>query len=305
MRKVESGSDMKNFFSNTGYFFKETFLMIRLSLISNILSFLSTSLIFFILAMVMTGWWISGGVTRAIQGEAEISAYYDSNLDENSAQQLADSIKAIDGVRTARLVSEKEALSEMQNILGKESEILKVFDENPFTSYIEINIDLDSVDGILKELKNTPGITSIRDNRDVLDRIKSISGLFMFIGLFVLAAAAITTLVIISHIIRLAIQDNREQINTLKLLGAPSSFISFPFVLQGLLMTLAGGIAASALASFVLRQIYARISGPLPFIPLPPAASIISAMYTVIIITGAALGIVGSMLGLPSPENGK
>lgn len=304
MRKVESGSKMKNFFSNIGYFFRETFLMIRLSLSSNILSFLSTSLIFFILAMVVSGWWISSGVTRAIQGEAEVSAYFNGNIDQKGAQKLVENIKTIKGVKAARLVDDKEALADMQRILGKESEILKVFDENPFTSYIEVNIELDSVDGILRELKNLPGIETVRDNRDVLDRIKSISGLFMFIGWLVLAAAAITTLVIISHIIRLAIQDNREQINTLKLLGAPGAFISFPFVLQGLLMTLGGGIVASLLASFVLGQLYARISGPLPFIPLPPAASIINAMFTVIITASAALGIVGSMLGLPSSEKG-
>ncbi len=302
MRKVENGSKMKNFFSNLGYFFKETLLMIRLRLSSNILSFLSTSLILFILAMVVTGWWISSGVTRAIQGEAEISAYFGDTVDQNGALKLVESIKAIEGVKSARLVGDKEALADMQKILGKESEILKVFDENPFTSYIEVNIELDSVDGILKELKNLPGIDSVRDNRGVLDRIKSISSLFMFIGWLVLAAAAITTLVIISHIIRLAIQDNREQINTLKLLGAPGSFISFPFVLQGLLMTLGGGILAALLASFVIGQIYARISGPLPFIPLPPAASIINAMFTVIITASATLGIVGSMLGLPSSE---
>ncbi|HEX2945818.1 MAG TPA: permease-like cell division protein FtsX [Clostridia bacterium] len=303
MRKVKYGNKMRNFFSNTGYFFKETFLMIRLSLTSNILSFLSTSLIFFILAMVVAGWWISSGVTRAIQGEAEISAYFGKTVDQNGALELVDSIKGIRGVKNARLVDEKEALADMRNILGKESEILKVFDENPFTSYIEVNIELDSVDGILKELSSLPGIESVRDNRDVLDRIKSLSNLFMYIGWLVLAAAAITTLVIISHIIRLAIQDNREQINTLKLLGAPGSFISFPFVLQGFLMTLGGGIAASLLAAFVLGQIYDRISGPLPFIPLPPAGSITNALFTVIITASAALGIVGSMLGLPSSES--
>ncbi len=293
---------MKNFFSNAGYFLKETFLMIRLRVSSNIFSFLSTSLIFFILAIAVSGWWIGSGVTKALQGEAEISAYFDRGMDQNGTQ-LVESVQAIKGVKMARLVDEKEALANMQKILGKESAILKVFDENPFTPYIEINIELGSVDNIMKSLKDISGIDSIRDNRDVLDRVETISSLFMFIGWLVLAAVAVTTIVIISHIIRLAIQDNREQINTLKLLGAPGSFISFPFVLQGLLMTLGGGILASLLASFVIRQIYEQMSGPLPFIPLPPAASIIHEMFIVIIALSAVLGIIGSMIGLPSPKS--
>ena len=291
---------MKNIFSNIGYFLKETIIMIHMSLVSNILSFFSTGLILFILAMVLSGWWISSNITGAIRDQAEISVYFDKSIDQKGALELVENIKEIDGVKDSRLIDEKEAYSRMDKILGKEAEILRVFDDNPFTSYIEININLDSVDHILKDLEHMSGIEYIRDNRDVLDRIASITRLFMLIGYLVLAAAGISTLVIISHIIRLAIQDNREQINTLRLLGAPRTFIALPFLLQGLLLTLGGGILASALAAITLGQLYAQITGPLPFIPLPPGDSIISGMVTVIMSASAVLGVAGSLLGISS-----
>jgi cell division transport system permease protein len=294
---------MKNILSNAGYFIKETFIMIRLSLLSNTLSFLSIGLIFFILAMVLSGWWISTEAAGAIRDQAEISVYFNKSIDQKGALKLVESIKQIDGVKDSRLIDEKEAYARMAKILGKEAEILEVFDDNPFTSYIEININLDSVDHILNDLNHMTGIEYIRNNRDVLDRIASITQLFMFIGYLVLAAAGISTLVIISHIIRLAIQDNREQINTLKLLGAPRAFIAFPFLLQGLMLTLGGGILASALAAFALKQVYAQITGPLPFIPLPPGDSIISEMVTAIMAASAVLGVVGSLLGLSSSRS--
>lgn len=294
---------MKNILSNAGYFFKETFTMIRLSPLSNVLSFFSTGLIFFILAMVLSGWWISSEAADAIKGQAEISVYYKSGIDNKGAKQLAENIKSIAGVKNSRLISEDEAYDKMVKILGKEAQILKVFDANPFSPYIEVNIDIGSVDQILKSLGKMNGIDYIRDNRDVLDRLASITRLFMLIGYLVLAAAGITTLVIISHIIRLAIQDNREQINTLRLLGAPRTFIAYPFLLQGLLLTLGGGAFASALASFVIRQVYAQITGPVPFIPLPPVNSVISEMFTVIMAASAVLGFTGSLLGLDSSRS--
>jgi cell division transport system permease protein len=294
---------MKNIFKNTGYFLKETFVMIRLSLLSNTLSLFSTGLIFFILAMVLSGWWVSTNVADTIKGEAEISAYYNKSIDPSGALKLVEQIRKIEGVKNSRLVGEKEAYAQIQKVLGNEADILKVFDSNPFTSYIEININIDSVGNIIKELNHTSGIEYVRDNRVVLDRLENLIRLFMFIGYLVLAAAGISTLVIISHIIRLAIRDNWEQINTLRLLGAPNSFIALPFLLQGLLLTLGGGILASILAAFVLKQVYAQITGPLPFIPLPSCSAVISNMTTAIVSASAVLGILGSALGLSSSKS--
>jgi Cell division protein len=289
---------MKKILSNTGYFFKEVFLIIRLSLMSSILSLFSMGLIFFVLASVFSGWWISREVTDAIRGQVEISVYFNDGIDNEGALKLVGNIKKIQGVRDSRLVGEKEAYEGMVKILGKEADILKVFDKNPFTSYIEVNINVDYATPILKDLDKMDGIEYIRDNMDVLDRIESITHLLILVGYFVLAAAGITTLVIISHIIRLAIQNNREQINTLRLLGAPRLFIAFPFLLQGLLLTLVGGLLASFLAAYALKLVYAQMAGPLPFIPLPPIDTIIPGMTAMVMAVSAALGILGSLLGL-------
>jgi cell division transport system permease protein len=58
--------NMKNILSNSGYFLKETFTIIRLSFLSNIFSLLSIGLILFILAAVLSGWQIFSGITEAI-----------------------------------------------------------------------------------------------------------------------------------------------------------------------------------------------------------------------------------------------
>lgn len=292
-----------NAFANTGYYFKETFVMTKMNFLSNLLSVISTGLVFFILGMVVSGWWISTEATEVIEGDAGISVYFDKGLNEKDASKLAERIKGMDGVLDSKLIGEREAYDRMVKILGKEARVLKVFDENPFSPFIEVNIDIDKIDNVLKELKPIPGIDYIRDNRDVLDRLRSISKLFGLLGSLIIAAVGISTLVIISHIIRLGIQNNREQIGTLRLLGAPQAFIAFPFILQGLLMTLGGGIIATALAVFALNQVYARMAGPLPFLPLPPASQIMPGIAALIMIVSLVLGIAGSLIGLSSSKS--
>lgn len=294
---------MKNILYNTGYFFKEAKTIIRLNLLSNIFSLLSTGLIFFMLAMVISGWWISNKVVEAIQGEAEVNVYFTEDLDNAGAKKLAEGISGINGVREARLVDESEAYSRMENILGKESRVLEYFDDNPFSPFIEVKIHIEEIDPILKELDLMTGIEHVRDNREVLERLHSIAGVLKLLGYLIVAGVGISTMVIISHIIRMGIYDNREQINTLRLMGAPEAFVAFPFLLEGLLLTLAGGMMASILAAFALRYVYAQMAGPLPFIPLPPREALTSNMVILVMSLSAVLGVAGSFFGLTSAKN--
>ena len=295
---------MKTLFLNAGYFLKEVRTMIRLNLLSNILTLFSTGLIFFILAMIISGWWVSSHVVNVVQGEAEINIYLDEKIinTNTGVMQMVESIKGIEGARTARVVDKDEAYRRMVEILGKEASVLNNFDVNPFSSFIELKINLEEIDPILEKLNHMIGVEHVRDNREVLDRLRNIAGALRLVGVLVVIAVGISTLVIISHIIRLGISNNKEQINTLRLLGAPEIFIAFPFLLEGLLLTLGGGILAVALASFAIEYLYTLMAGPLPFIPLPAREALLSGMIIVVISLSAVLGIVGSVLGLTSTK---
>ncbi|MHB1653629.1 MAG: cell division protein FtsX [Desulfitobacteriaceae bacterium] len=289
---------MKNIISNAGYFLKETITMIRQNLLSNILSILSTCLIFFILAMVISGWWVSSHVADVIQGEAEINVFYNEGIGNNGVLQLVEKIQGLAGVREARLVDKSEAYNRMVEILGDEANVLKIFEQNPFSPFIEVKINLDKIDSVLNELDKITGIEHVRNNKDVLERLRNITGILRFFGFLVVVAVGISTMVIISQIIRLGIQNNTEQINTLRLLGAPEIFIVFPFLLEGLLLTVGGGILAVSMATFAIKQVYAQMAGNLSFIPLLPSKTLIAGMVVVVMSLSIIMGIVGSLIGL-------
>ncbi len=294
---------MKNIICNLGYFLREVITIIRINPMSNVFSLLSTALIFFILAAVISGWWISSGVVEAVKSEAEVSVYFSEGLEAADTKRLTDLIRDIEGVREARLVSEEEAYLRMEQILGKEAKVLEYLAVNPFSPFIEVKIQIEDISSILGEFELLPNIEHIRDNREILDRISSIAGVLRVMGLLVVTAVGISTMVIISHIIRMGIYDNREQINTLRLMGASEAFIGFPFILEGLLLTLGGGIIASLLSVYTLRFVYAQMAGPLTFIPLPSGELLISQLVMLIMILSAALGISGSIFGLSSAKN--
>ena len=207
-----------------------------------------------------------------LKEEAEISAYF--NKDVENAEDLLHIIEQIDGVRYVRLVNEEEARSRMEKILGDESDILDLFEENPFEAYFEVKIHLDKMDPVFTQISGLKGIDYVRENRDVLEQIERISKALEVLGYLVIAAVSITTLVIISHMIRQGIYQNHEQIKTLMLLGAPDNFINFPYVLLGFLLTFGGGIVATVFINILIHQGYSMLTGTIPFIPVRKPAGI-------------------------------
>lgn len=290
----------KRSFKNTTYFFREAGLMLKQNLLSNFFSLCSTALVFFILAMVLSGWWAGSHLVEAIKSEAEINVYYKEGMEETQLAWLTERIKALEGVREAVTVDEEEAYNRMAEILGKDAAVLSVLEENPFGAFIEVRIDMAKMEDILQELSVMPDIDYLRDNREILDRIQGIVRLLGILGTIVVGAAGITTLVILSHIIRLGIQNNKEQIHTLRLLGAPESFIGLPYLLVGLFLTAAGGLLAIGLTAWVIQIIYGQMAGPFPFLPLMPQASLTGRMAAAVGLLSAVLGIAGSLAGLKS-----
>jgi cell division transport system permease protein len=296
---------MKTFLYNIGYFILEAFRTIRFNPLSNFFSIIGTGLILFLLGIVLTGWSIGDQVVVTLEQEAEISAYLTDPEDLAKVDQLIGQVNTIEGVVGTRFIEKEQAKAQMEKLLGNEANILELFEENPFEAFLEIRINLDQMDVVLNKISSLNGIEYVRDNREVLNQMKQLTDGVKIAGAFIMLAVGMTTLIIISHMIRQGIYNNREQINTLRLLGAPSSFIGFPFLLAGTMMTMIGGAFAIILLLIVIQGGYQRLDEALPFIPLPTKNMLQLDISIFILSVSAILGVLGSMFGLSSMRKDK
>lgn len=291
---------MKSFLFNIGYFFKETGRIIRLNLLSNVFSVLGTGLILFLLGIVITGTNIGNRLVVMLSEEAEINGYFSDTINDEERETVVDEINKIYGVRSVRLVNELEARDKMKDILGEEAKILELFEDNPFEAFVEIRIDIDVIDHILEDVRSMNEIEYVRDNREVLESIKEITNALKLLGYLMIAAVGVTTIIILSHMIRQGIYNNKDQINTLRLLGSPRAFIGFPYILTGILLTLLGGIIATVSIVTLINVAYESFAGTISFMPLPPRIELTEKMTFFIPLISLALGFIGSLFGLSS-----
>lgn len=294
---------MKVLFKNTSYFIKEIVTIIKLDFVSNILSLISLAFIFLILSLIISGGWISSFMISEVESEAEISVYYIENIEEEQLIHILDEINKIEGVNEVVPIDKLEAEKKMTEILGNESRILELFDHNPFSPYIDVKIELEEADMITSKIEELENVELVRDNKEILDRLVKVSKIVNILGILIVAAVSIATMIITSHIIRQGIYNNREQINTLRLLGAPEYFITLPFVLEGLLMAVLAGLLSMGMNISINNYIYSQVSTSLPFIILPSKNQLVGNVGLIIVILSLILGVLGSIIGLRATKN--
>ena len=284
---------------NLPYFFKEAGTLAKKDLSSYMLSSLSLVMIFFVLAMTAGIGYSMSFMSASLQSEAEISVYYDPGTDPD---QIALDLEKIEGVNEVLLIPADEAKDKMVQLLGDDSKILSLFDYNPFSEYLEVNIQLDKSETIADTAGLINGVSYVRDNREVLDKLKDISSAFNLSGILIIIAVGAATVVLTSHIIRQGIYLNRDAIGTLKLLGAPDGFIYFPFVINGVLLSGSSGLLSLAITVMATSKIYNVLTGSLPFLVLPDQRFMTTGLIIFTLSTALALGIAGSLIGIGSTK---
>lgn len=224
--------------------FREALLAIKLNPDSNLLSVASIALCLILLGFFIAGWQNLGHLVQMVRSEAEITVYMEDRAGEEEIGSAAAMLASQPGVLEVNRVTKEQALARMRDLLGKEADILEAFEGvNPFAAYLEVRVVPEYATVVAETAAHFPGVEMVRENREVLARLVSLSRAMVWVGVAVAAATGTAAMVIISHIVRLGIHARREKIETLRLLGATEWLVQAPFVAEGAILGGFGGLA--------------------------------------------------------------
>ena len=167
--------------------------------------------------------------------------------------------------------SKEEAFAKVKELLGPE----KFEGPNPAATaaampesiWIELK-DPEDYDGVSEAVTGLPGVSGIRDMRDVLEPIYGSLDALTWGALGTAAVLVLAALLLVGNTIRLAAFARRREIGIMRLVGASSLYITLPFLLEALVTALVGiGLAAVALGGFMWFGIHERAGDQLKFMP--------------------------------------
>ncbi|MHB1418686.1 MAG: cell division protein FtsX [Bacillota bacterium] len=288
-------------FKHFPFFLSEVYTSFRMHILPTCISIMTIMLALTTLGLMVGGSLNLGRLTNAVRSQAEISIYLKESLSDDGAWGLTGKIRDIPGVRTVHLVNKQQALGEMTGILGNSSEILTAFDGlNPFAAYLEVTVIPEQAGEIAQKAIGLPGVDAVRDNRELLTRLIKLSTVLLWIGLVVVGAVGLLTMVVVSHIVRLGIDTRRDEMEILRLLGASNSFVAAPFILEAMVIGGLGSLLAFSALLGLLPGISSLLKEALPFFPLVPWSQALGPIALVVGALGFGFAALGGFISVRS-----
>ena len=187
-------------------------------------------------------------------GEPRISVYLVHGTSARDARQLNEQISRQGRVKTTHFISSEQALLEFQERSGF-GEVLSSLDRNPLPHVIEVIPESADPAG-LKQMIEQIEASAVVDHVSVdLVWLERLHALLAFAERLVMALGVVLSLgvmLIMGNTIRLAIENRRQEIEIVKLVGGTDAFVRRPFLYLGFWYGLGGALIAFLLLEFSL-----------------------------------------------------
>lgn len=262
-----------------------------------LLSALSVTTIAFSLFVLGLFGLVAVNLRQALRGVAErveIVAYVLPGTPIETVTLAEQDIEAFPEVASAEFVSEDSALARARHELVEFRDLLRELERNPLPASIEVKLkpgyqDAQHVNAVADRLRDLAFVDDVRFGRDWVEKLDRLRRLAAAVGVVVGAAFAIVAVIIISTTIRMAVLQRSREIAIMRLVGATNGFVRRPFLLQGALKGLLGGLVAIAL-SYVAYALINRFLIASSFFTVAQAFGIV--------LFGTVIGLVGSVLSV-------
>ncbi len=191
-----------------------------------------------------------GQADDGLQGSLRASLFLKDEISPERGAQLAQEIGRRPGVSATRYISREQALQEFRSLSGF-GEALDLLADNPLPATIVVTPDAAqpqaTTEALLQDLGGLPEVAQAKLDQVWLRRLYAILALVQRAVLMIAGALALAVLIVVGNTIRLDIENRRDEIEVMKLIGAPNSYIRRPFLYTGLWYGLTGGILACLL----------------------------------------------------------
>jgi cell division transport system permease protein len=263
------------------------------------------------LAALGAFWLLSSNLGQAVaqfRERVKIVVYLKREPPAAEASALAERVRRMPGVSSVRYVGKAEALGTLRQVLGKDASVADSLPQNPLPASLEITptdegSTLEGARALVTRLTTLPETDEIGGGVDWMERFAHGQRLLWVFGLGVGAVLALAATLTVTTATTLVLHARRDEMEIMRLVGAPEHVVRMPLLLQGMMQ----GLMGAMLAVWVLIVCYA-LAGP----RLEPLVSEVLGVtrlaflqplnIVALMLAGTLLGGVGGLLARGRPE---
>ncbi len=211
---------------------------------------ISIAAIFVLVATIMLVTWlfffrgVSDFLISEIRDRIDITAYFKDDAQEQNILNVKDEIlKMSPNIKGVEYVSKDQAMQAFNEKHKDNAVLTKALEEvgtNPFLPSLNIKTNGDpaqyaEVSNVLQTANFSKFIEKVdfSQKKDTIEKVFSITSNINKFGLILGIILIIVAMLVVFNTIKLAVDSSKEEISTMRIVGASDWFIRGPFLIQG------------------------------------------------------------------------
>lgn len=226
-----------------------------------------------------------------LEERVEIRAYVTEGTETDAVAAAVGDVRAFPEVASVTYVSPDDALKKARVEM---SEFKDVFEPEFLPASLEVRLksgmrDPETVKTVARRLNGYPFVDDVRYGEEWVQKFYAVRRAATAAGIVLGIAFAFAAMIIIGSTIRTSVLARAREIGIMRLVGATDSFIRAPFLIDGILKGLIGGVMAVALMWITRAALTATVFA-FEFFPTPVLLSGI--------VVGGVIGLLGSVISV-------
>ncbi len=197
----------------------------------------------------MRGYWDQRiSITIYLCTESSPSSHCVENgpaTDEDRAAIQAD-LESMPEVASVEYVDQAQAWEDFQNRFANQQALVEATQEGDIPDNFRVQlVDPSQYEKVQESFRNRAGVDMVSNDKDVLDRFFELFDVLKWAALTFAIVQLAAAALLIGNTIRLSAYSRRRETGIMRLVGASNFYIQLPFLLEGAICGLIGGIIAS------------------------------------------------------------
>jgi|SRR5665811_441597 len=213
----------------------------------------------------------SSKIVNFFESKPQVTAFFKNEAKQADIDSLKTNLEASSKVASVKFVSKDEALGIYKEQNKNDPLLLDLVTADILPSSLEISAEkIEDLTSISESLKSSPLVSEVIFQKDVVATLTSWTSALRTIGIVLVVILSLVSVFIMVTIIGIKISQRKEDIEIMKLIGATSWHIRWPFIYEGIFYGVAGAFIGWLFSSAVLLYATPFLSSFLKGIPIFP-----------------------------------
>ncbi len=200
----------------------------------------------------------SSEIIGYFESKPQVSAFFKDDAKQENIDALKDQLQATGKVAKIRYISKKDALKIYKEQNKNDPLLLELVTEDILPASLDISAkQIDDLVSISDMLKKSSFIADVVFQKDLVASLTKWTNAIRRIGIALMSIFAIDSVVIMMIIISIKISQRKDEIEIMRLIGATSWYIRWPFIYEGVIYGIVG-----ALVGWIMSLGFAWYSRP-------------------------------------------